>query len=186
MSRLAFVILVLKEVLARELLARSHDARDAPVADLEPPFLARLTTKLESHLGAGERDVPILQGCEAEALVGPGVFAISDPDQRRLEKVDDGGQDFGASEPALGHMAGNRLANARQVPAEGEEPVVFCLVANGLPVLMVAILLSASPVATGRLDVAVGGRTDPDVGPCRRNGEPAYPRQDRPVLDGIS
>ena len=50
LSRLAFVVLVLKEVLARKLLARPYDTRDAPVADLKPSFLTRLAAR-RNHTG---------------------------------------------------------------------------------------------------------------------------------------
>jgi hypothetical protein len=36
---------------------------------------------------------------------------------------------------------------------------------------MVTVLLSALGIATGRLDVAVRGRTDPDFRPCGWDGE---------------
>ena len=72
------VVLVLEKVLAGQLLARADDARDAAVAQLQLPLLAGLAAKLEAQLAAGERDMPVLQRCQAIALVIARVLAVAD------------------------------------------------------------------------------------------------------------
>jgi len=48
---------------------------------------------------------------------------------------------------------------------------------------VVAVLLAAARVARGRLDVAVGIGTDPDLGPRRRDGERVDPLALAPIRD---
>ena len=54
---------------------------------------------------------------------------------------------------------------------EGDDALILGAVADLAKARMIAILLAAPGVASGGLNVAVGERADPDVGPDRRNGE---------------
>src|SRR6185503_20685050 len=51
---------------------------------------------------------------------------------------------------------------------------------------VVTVLFSSAGVARRRLDVAIPVRADPDIGPCRRNGERVEALAQRRVLDALS
>src|SRR5687767_12039057 len=52
LARLAVIVHILEEKLARQLLDRLDDARDAAVADRQPPGLAALALEVEAKLGS--------------------------------------------------------------------------------------------------------------------------------------
>jgi hypothetical protein len=51
---------------------------------------------------------------------------------------------------------------------------------------MIPVLLPSSGVSAGRLDVAVGQRTDPDVSPCRRDDKGADALQLFGITDDVA
>ena len=61
------------------------------------------------------------------------------------------------------------LAQGGQGAREFQHPFVFRAVAHLAEAGVIAVLLAATGVAAGRLDMAVSLGTDPDVGPRRRN-----------------
>jgi len=56
--------------------------------------------------------------------------------------------------------------NARESICKLDDMLVLGTFSDFTEAGMVTVLLSALGIATGRLDVAVRGRTDPDVRPC--------------------
>src|SRR5439155_27010950 len=52
-------------------------------------------------------------------------------------------------------------------------------------VRVIAILLAAARVPRGRLDVPVGIRADPDLGPCRGNGQRIEPFPHQNIADPL-
>src|SRR5438552_1325719 len=56
--------------------------------------------------------------------------------------------------------------------AETDYAIVFVFVANFAPAVVVNVLLATARVATGRLDVTVRQRRNPNLSPRRRNREP--------------
>src|SRR5206468_8658937 len=77
-------------------------------------------------------------------------------------------------------------SNRRQDLAEGEQALVLRLVADLLPLRVVAVLLAPARVAAGRLDVAARMRADPDVGPGRRDRERPDARDRLAVADQLA
>ena len=77
-------------------------------------------------------------------------------------------------------------ADLRQRPAEGERPAVFRLVPDAPPSRVVTVLLPPPVVAARRLDVAVGSRADPDLGPGGRDRQRLDPRQGLGVADRMT
>ncbi|OWK22878.1 hypothetical protein AJ87_37995 [Rhizobium yanglingense] len=55
--------------------------------------------------------------------------------------------------------------------AKGNQLIEFCDAAEGLPILVIAILLSAPCIKSGRLQMAVFLQTYPDVFVCGRQPE---------------
>ena len=117
--------------------------------------------------------VPLAQRGEAEALVGPGVFVVADPDQGDLQQAHGGGEHLLARQAAPGEVGVDAGAELRQRAAERGHAVVLVGVAGGAPVVVIAVLLAAARVAAHRLDVAAPARADPHVGPGRRDHQPA-------------
>src|SRR5690606_40915620 len=74
-------------------------------------------------------------------------------------------------QPTLAKVWVDTFADARKSLADGEHVFVLRLVTRFPPLFVVAVLLAALGVAPGGLDVAVRRGTDPDVGPCGRNGK---------------
>ena len=66
------------------------------------------------------------------------------------------------------------------------EVVELVGVAQLAPARVVAILLAPARVAAGRLQVAALVVADPDVGPCRRNGEPADTLERRRIVHALA
>jgi hypothetical protein len=100
-----------------------------------------------------------------------------------FQQVDDGRQHFFARQAGQFQCAVDFGADGGEGLAEVDHPLVLHLVAHGAPFRMVAVLLASARVASGGLQVAVGLRADPDVGPGRRNDERLDPFQGGLVLD---
>ncbi len=103
--------------------------------------------------------------------VRPGVFVIADPDERLLEKTNDGGQHPPPGERGGFQVLRRASPDPGQRQAEFEEAFVLRLVARRAPGPVIAILLPSPGVPAGRLDVPARVGADPDVGPGRRNRE---------------
>src|SRR5438270_847040 len=63
------------------------------------------------------------------------------------------------------------MTDRRQGLCERQHPPILRLVTDRSPTRMVAVLFAAARVTTGGLKMGVFYRCDPDVGPCRRDGE---------------
>ena len=92
-------------------------------------------------------------------------------DERRLEEPDHGGQDLLAGQAGAFQVVVKVGAQLGEGLAEGRQAVILGGVAYGTPARMVAVLLAAPSVASRRLEVSIGPRTDPHVSPGRWNDE---------------
>src|ERR1700704_53428 len=81
-----------------------------------------------------------------------------------------GCQDFLPWQTARCHMLAYLFPNARESICKLDDMLVLGTFSDFTEAGMVTVLLSALGIATGRLDVAVQGRTDPDVRPCGWDG----------------
>src|SRR5207253_684010 len=77
-------------------------------------------------------------------------------------------------------------AQPRQHLAEFEHAAELRAVARLAIVGVIAVLLASGRVRAGRLDVAVGIRADPHLGPRRRNGEAVQALSRCRVLDALA
>jgi hypothetical protein len=77
-------------------------------------------------------------------------------------------------------------SQSRQREAEPDHPVVLVAVADFGPARVVAVLLAAAGVAAGRLNVPVGVRANPDVGPGGRDHNAADPGERVAAADGLA
>ena len=91
---LSLRIEVLQEFLTGQLLARSYDLRDAPIAHGERPLFPAFADEAEADLRARDFDVPALERGQAVASVLPGVVVGLHADEGALQQMDDGCQDL--------------------------------------------------------------------------------------------
>ena len=180
---LAFLVDVLEQLLAGDLLAGAHDAGEAAIAQRRAVQPAALAAVFEDDLGAREVDVAVAHGGKPVAAIVAGIFLIADPDERDLEEAHDGRQDLLARQPAARLIFGHARTKPRQCPGKRQHAVELGGVAERAPVGVVAILLAALRIAPGRLQVALAVGADPDVGPGRRDGQPLEAGDLPAVLD---
>src|SRR5581483_6190527 len=156
----ARIVDVLKQLVARQLLASPDDARQPPVGDVDGAALVRLPAKLEMERGAVDVDVAIAQRGEPERSVLARVLFVADANQAGLEEAHHGGQHLLAGEAGPPEIARDRAADPGQRAAERDHAVILGLVADLAPATVISILLAAPRVPSGGLDVAVRQRTD--------------------------
>jgi hypothetical protein len=77
----------------------------------------------------------------------------------------------------------NPAPNLWQRRSKNQNTVIFILIANGPPTLVITILLSAPIIASRSLNMPIGQRADPDVVIGWRNGKPPNSKQTRFVLN---
>jgi hypothetical protein len=119
------------------------------------PLLAAFTSEAETHLVSVYRDMAVLQGCEAVAVVLLCGVVISDADQRGLQKMDHGRQHLFARQSAQGHMLPDLLSDGGQCVGEGNDMLVLRAFAHLTEARVVAVLLAPFRVAPRRLNVAI-------------------------------
>jgi hypothetical protein len=76
--------------------------------------------------------------------------------QRLLQKTDDRGKYFLARQCVQLHVGGDSVAQRRQRSRELDDVLVLVFVAQLAPFRVVAVLLAATRIEPGRLDVAIG------------------------------
>src|SRR5205814_4139240 len=74
-------------------------------------------------------------------------------------------------------------ANSRQRVGKGKQPLVLRGVPYLAPAPVIQVLLTATVIAPGCLDVAVAAGADPDVGPRGRDDQVPDPQERFPVRD---
>src|SRR3954452_10216319 len=146
-------------------------------------LLAALAPELEAQGGAVDVHVLVAQGGEPKGVVLFGVLLVADPDEGRLQQLDDRGEHLLPPQAALRHVLLEPLADPGQGLAEGDTPPDLGLAAHLPPFGVVPVLLAPAGVAPGRLQVAVRAGADPDVRPGRRYGQLANALQGLLVPD---
>jgi hypothetical protein len=150
-----------------------HDACEAAIVQIDVVLHAALPAERESYALAVDLDMPIAHGCEPVRAIRSSVFVVAHPDQGLLEQPHHRGEHFLARQTGTPQIVGRLPAHARQRLREPNEPVIFRLVSNDPPFRVIAILLAAARIASGRLEMAARIRTDPDVRPRRGDYERA-------------
>ncbi len=174
---------VLEQLLAGQLLASADDLRQPAIVDRDRVMDAALAPEAEFQARAPDPGVPVAHCRQAERVVVAGIFVVADADQGRLQQPDDGRQHLAPGQAGEFQVAFGGAADLRQRPAEGERPAVLGLVPHAPPSRVVSVLLPPPGVAARRLDVAVGSRADPDLGPGGRDHQGLDPRQGLRVAD---
>ena len=182
----AITVHILEKVLAGQLQALLHGARQPRIADLDVVLHPALAAEVEGDGVAMHLGVPVAQRGKAIGLVALGILGVADPDQGRVEQADDRGHDLFPTEAAAGEILFHPLPQLGQGLPEGQHPLVLVGITDLAPARVVAILLATAGVASGSLQMAVGVRTDPDVGIGRRDGQLVDPLDFRLVADALA
>src|SRR5437763_645066 len=135
---------------------------------------------------AADSYVPIPKGREPERAVEPRVFLVADAGKGELEEADDGREYLFARQPGPSEVCRDARADAREGPRELEQLRELALVAASTKVRVVAVLLASARIAPGCLDVAIVARADADVGPGRRDREPADASDGLRIVDALA
>ena len=169
---LAVLVLVLEQVLARQLLAAPHDARHARIVDLGAVHDAALALEVQPERRALDVGMAVAQRGEAIGAVAGRVFLVAHAQEGGVEQAHQGGQHALPVERGVaagGQVARDTGADARQGLAEGLEPLELAFVLQGPPLRVVAILLATARIDAGGLQVTLRERADPDIGVGRRD-----------------
>src|SRR5258708_39416770 len=116
-----------------------------------------------------ETGVPIEHCGQSKRAIVPSVFIVADPNRRVLQEFDHDGEHLAPRQTACSQVDLNTLPNTRQGFGESSQALVLARIPNLVPARGVAVLLPPPRVATSRLNVSVGLRADPAVGPARRD-----------------
>jgi len=168
---LARFVLVLEQLLPRQVPAAAHDARELRVVHGDAVELAALAAELEFHARAAHLHVAVAHGGEAEGVVLLGIALVADANRGALEEPHDERQHLAARQPGKGDVGARLAADARQRLGEFHQMVELVGVAHLSPARVVAVLLAAARVAARDLEMSALVAADPHVGPRGRNHE---------------
>ena len=146
-------------------------ARELAIADDAMKLHAALRAKIEFDPLPFDLNVAILQRGEAEALIRPRVFRISNSGQRRFHQSHHRRQNLISCQSRPGQVLIDVTPNCGQRTREFEQMLKFVLIADHPPTRMISILLALASVAAGCLEMAVRRWANPDICPGRRDGE---------------
>ncbi len=152
------------------------DAGDRRVGDGDVELVRRLAGELQPHPLAARGRVAVAQGGQPVRAVRRDVLLVAHAQRRRVEQAHHGGHDAVVAQAAFGEVALHRSAQAGEVQPELAQVVELGRLAFVAERVVVAVLLAAPGVAPGGLQVPVGLRRDPHVGPRRRDHQRLDPR----------
>ena len=119
--------------------------------------------------------MPVAQGRQAVGALLLRIFLVAHPQERDVEQAHQRGQHRRASRQrpprARAKVLRHTRADPRQSAPESSRSLELGLVLHQAPFGVVAVLLAAARIDSGRLQVAVGQGTDPDIGVRGRNGQ---------------
>src|SRR5207247_10790660 len=84
------------------------------------------------------------------------------------------------------HLVSDSLVNFWQRFGKIGKPPEFIFIAQLAPTLVITVLLSPPGIATRRLDMSGGRRTNPNVRPCRRNRQTLNSEETLLVADSFA
>src|SRR4029450_2199304 len=133
---------------------------------------AALAAKTKPQLRAFHVHMSILHGRKTERFVFASILFIADPDEASLEKLHDCREHFLPRQTAPGQIFLQPSANFRERFPEVDQSIVFVLIPYFPPALVIPILFPPAGIPSGRLNVPIRRRTNPDIAPRRPNSEP--------------
>src|SRR5207248_2110481 len=118
-------------------------------------------TEDEADLRTRDLDMPVSHRRQAVGPVVAGVLVIADADERLLEELHDRGEDLGPRQAGPPQIGVGAPADRREGAAELNHPPVLGIVPDFTPARVISVLLPASRVPAGSLQVAAGVGADP-------------------------
>ena len=181
---LALLVDVLEQRLARQFLAAPHELREPRVIDGHVVLRAALAAELQQRLAARRKTrMAIAQRGQAEAAIAARVLGIADAHLRRIQQLHHQREHLLARQARALQVATHAVSQPAQRLAEAQHARVLVIVARAAPVRVIAILLAAARVASGRLQMAAWIGADPDVFVRRRYREFRDARQRARIAD---
>ena len=116
---------------------------------------AAFRPKIKFDLSASNADMARLEGGEPEAIVLPGVFRVPTRANVRSIRRTTAAITFSRGNPGRVRSASTWRRTAGKQVREHQHVFVLGFIAHVSPAAMVAILLAAARVATGRLNVTI-------------------------------
>src|SRR6266700_3522882 len=104
----------------------------------------------------------ILHGRKTERFVFARIFFIADADETPLQKLHDSRDYLSPRQTAQSKVFLQPSANFRERFSEVDQSIVFVLIANFPPALVISILFPSPGISSDRLDVPIRQRTNPD------------------------
>ena len=174
---------VLEHFLPRQIPAPLNDAGEPGVGDGHGVFDPALAPEAELQQGPVDPHMPSAQSRQPEGAIGAGVFVVAHANERLVQQPHHRGEELAPGQVAGAQIALHALPEEREDLAELEHAAELRAITRCAVRGMVAILLPAAGVARRRLDVAVGVRANPHVGPGRRDRQLVEPFPGVLVLD---
>src|SRR5690349_17563794 len=116
---------------------------------------AVLAADIQMVPAAVDPGAPISHRRQTKARLGVGLFGVADAKEGGLHEPDDGGEHSLPRQAAPPQIDLDTLADDRKDTAKSQHLAVLGFVADLAPPGVIAILLAAAIVASGRLNVAV-------------------------------
>ena len=169
----------LNQPLSREVLTLGDQTGEPSVLQHDRVRPAALADESERDAGAVDARLTRPQRGQAVGAVGPSVGLVADADAGAVEEVDHqrGLASFGRT--PIHEVVCDRRPQPRERRAEQHQLVELGLFLRQAERRVIAGLLATLGIASGRLEMPVGIRTDPHVGPRRwyRQGGDAFERR---------
>ena len=90
---------IFEELVTGEFLAPANDGGEATVGEFDVVLLAALPAGAELETGAGNADVAVLEGGEAERVVFARLFIVAHANEAGFEQANHRGEDFFLRQP---------------------------------------------------------------------------------------
>src|SRR5207248_7732627 len=177
---------VLKELLARELLAAFDHARHATIRDPHGDFAPALALEEKTHGRPPDVDVAAAQRGQAEGVILPRVLLVADAQIRGLQQPDDRRRHLLFRQAFAAQVACDPPADPWHGPGEAGQAVELVRVTHLPPSRVITVLLAAARVTAGGLEMASRARRDPHLLPGRRDGQGLDPVECGGVADALA
>ena len=147
--------------------------------------LSALAAEHESKGRGPNPRVPVLHRRDAVGVIVAGILFVADANQRLFQKPDDGREHALAGKASPPQIGRGARTDSWQSPRERTQAAQFRFISDDAPARVIAVLLPAPRITPGRLQVAVGIRTDPHVPPRRRDAQRTRAPSGQPI-DGLA
>ncbi len=150
----AFVVEVLKQVLAGQVLAFPDNVRQARICQIDLMLFSALTAESKANRRAMNVGMAIPKRGQAKRSIRARIFIVSNANQRVFQEADQCGENLLSRHPRKLQVPAYSAADARKRGTEQDHVRKFRLVADGSPARVIEVLFPSPRVSPGRLDMA--------------------------------